>query len=565
MSPALLLLLRSGLAVCLCGTSGQCGLDLSADACGSLIAERIRAARRVSVYARLVLLEAGVRVAAAASAARIISVVSALAGARCGCLRLLLVLLLGGLLAAGRTLGIRSRLTRLLLGFLFAGHICGDLLGGGVLGDRLAAGALVGRPALTGLALLLLLFLVRNLTGNRNALADQLFDILEVRTLRAVAEGNRGALLTGTAGAADTVHIGFRNVRQVKVDNERQVVDVDAARGNVGRNQNRDLALLKVRERTLALILRLVAVDGLGLDARTVEVARDPVCAVLGAGEHQNLVYIALTDDIRQKFPLFLLFYKIKLLLDLVRRFCARRYRDMLRLMQHFLCQIGNLRRNGSREQQGLALFRQELDDALDIRKKAHIEHAVGLVEHEKLCLVQLYDLLAHQIPQTARRGNENIHTAFDRLDLRHLRYAAEDDRRTARHVARVLAHVFVNLQRKLARRREDERTDGALSALALCQALDDRHCERTGLARAGLGAAHQVAALEHRRYRLLLNRRRLGIACLLQCLEDVFLQLEFVKFHGKYSIPFAIFGMQSGKSRLPADWVLCYTYYNCL
>lgn len=131
--------------------------------------------------------------------------------------------------------------------------------------------------------------------------------------------------------------------------------------------------------------------------------------------------------------------------------------------MQHFLCQIGNLRRNGSREQQGLALFRQELDDALDIREKAHIEHAVGLVEHEKLCLVQLYDLLTHQIPQTARRGNENIHTAFDRLDLRHLRYAAEDDRRTARHVARVLAHVFVNLQRKLARRREDERTDGAL------------------------------------------------------------------------------------------------------
>ena len=157
------------------------------------------------------------------------------------------------------------------------------------------------------------------------------------------------------------------------------------------------------------------------------------------------------------------------------------------------------------------------------------------------------------------------MHTAFDRLDLRHLRYAAEDDRRTARHVARVLAHVFVNLQRKLARRREDERTDGALSALVLCQALDDRHCERTGLARAGLGAAHQVAALEHRRDRLLLNGRRLGIARLLQCFEDVFLQLEFVKFHGKYSIPFAIFGMQSDKSRLPVDWVLCYTYYNCL
>ena len=106
-SSALLLLLRSGLAVRFRGTSGQCGLDLPADARGSLIAERIRAARRVGIYARLVLLEAGVRVVPAASATRIISVVSALAGARRGCLRLLLSLLLGGLLAAGRTLDIR--------------------------------------------------------------------------------------------------------------------------------------------------------------------------------------------------------------------------------------------------------------------------------------------------------------------------------------------------------------------------------------------------------------------------------------------------------------------------
>ena len=82
-SPALLLLLRSGLAVRLCGTSGQCGLDLSADACGSLIAERIRAARRVSVYARLVLLKAGVRVVSAAVAARIASSLAACCSVCC--------------------------------------------------------------------------------------------------------------------------------------------------------------------------------------------------------------------------------------------------------------------------------------------------------------------------------------------------------------------------------------------------------------------------------------------------------------------------------------------------
>ena len=113
---------------------------------------------------------------------------------------------------------------------------------------------------------------------------------------------------------------------------------------------------------------------------------------------------------------------------------------------------------------------------------------------------------------------------------------AAEDDRRRHRHIARILADVLVDLERKLARRGENERTDAA--ARVLVQTLDDRHGERAGLARAGLCAAEQIAPLENRRARLLLNGSRLFIAGLRKRLEDILVQFQFFEFHKNISFP---------------------------
>jgi hypothetical protein len=42
---------------------------------------------------------------------------------------------------------------------------------------------------------------------------------------------------TGTTSSADTVDVIFRHIRQIIVDNMRQLVDVDTARGDVGGDQ----------------------------------------------------------------------------------------------------------------------------------------------------------------------------------------------------------------------------------------------------------------------------------------------------------------------------------------
>ena len=41
------------------------------------------------------------------------------------------------------------------------------------------------------------------------------------------------------AGAADAVHVVLGDVRQLEVDDVRQLLDVEAARGDVGRDEHR--------------------------------------------------------------------------------------------------------------------------------------------------------------------------------------------------------------------------------------------------------------------------------------------------------------------------------------
>jgi hypothetical protein len=62
-------------------------------------------------------------------------------------------------------------------------------------------------------------------------------------------------------------------------------VDIDAARGDIGRDKRPDLALAEGRQYAFALTLRFVAMYSVGSDASVAEIAHDLVGAVLGSRE----------------------------------------------------------------------------------------------------------------------------------------------------------------------------------------------------------------------------------------------------------------------------------------
>jgi hypothetical protein len=168
---------------------------------------------------------------------------------------------------------------------------------------------------------------------------------------------------------------------------------------------------------------------------------------------------------------------------------------------------------------------------------EAHVEHPVGLVEDEDLDVREVERALAVVVEQPPGRGDEDVDAAREPVDLRLHADAAEDDHARELRVLAVGANAFLDLRRELARRRQDEATDRQPAAAvahgrALHQPMQQRQDEAGGLAGAGLGAAHDVAAREHGGNRLRLDRSGGGVASLMDGTQQRLGKAEGIEGH---------------------------------
>ena len=108
---------------------------------------------------------------------------------------------------------------------------------------------------------------------DRDLLADEFLDRLERERARLVHEADRLAARPRARRPADAVHVVLGVLRQVPVDDVAHRLDVQAARGDVGGDQDRQPAFLEVVEDLEPALL----VDVAGERARLPGVARQPI------------------------------------------------------------------------------------------------------------------------------------------------------------------------------------------------------------------------------------------------------------------------------------------------
>ena len=191
-----------------------------------------------------------------------------------------------------------------------------------------------------------------------------------------------------TAGTADAVHVVLGRMRQVVVDDGRQLGNVQATGRHVGSHQHLDLAGLEAVQRLQALLLGLVAVDGLGQEAFLLQMAGQTARADLGVGEDDDLLDAALTDERPHRVTLEVFGrHVVDRLLDVLGQRVGPGHLDELRLVQEALGQLADLVREGGREHQVLPARIEQIDDALDVGQEAHVQHPVRLVQHQQLHL----------------------------------------------------------------------------------------------------------------------------------------------------------------------------------
>ncbi len=108
--------------------------------------------------------------------------------------------------------------------------------------------------------------------GGRNVLPDQPFDRGDRFVVERGDDRNRGAGAAGAAGTADAMHVIVGMMRHVEIEDVADGGNVEAAGGDIGGHQQRDLALAELIERGGAR--RLVHVAMQGADAEAVLLQR---------------------------------------------------------------------------------------------------------------------------------------------------------------------------------------------------------------------------------------------------------------------------------------------------
>jgi hypothetical protein len=295
------------------------------------------------------------------------------------------------------------------------------------------------------------------------------------------------------------------------------------------------LPFLEAGERLRALRLRAVAVDALARDAVLREELGEAVAAVLGAREDDHVLEVAAAQQLEEQVRLDLLAHRVERL-----RHAGGRQRDALlvqrdRVPEQLARELADRRRHRRAEEQRLPLARQARHHAADVGEEAHVEHAVGLVEHERLEPAQPGVRLLEVVEQAAGRGDEQVDAAAERLLLRPHADAAEHRGARELRELRQLLEVVEDLRGELARRREHHRAGAAAlagRARRRQQPVRDREQEGGGLAAAGHRAGEQVAAGERGGDGLRLDRRRGRKAHRLDPAQEVGVKAEGRKRH---------------------------------
>ncbi len=170
------------------------------------------------------------------------------------------------------------------------------------------------------------------------------------------------------------------------------------------------------------------------------------------------------------------------------------------------------------------------LQDTSDVRQESHVEHAIGLVQHQELETGQPRVRGLEVVQEASGGRDDHVHAAPERMFLRAHADAAEHGGGADRRVDGESVEILENLGRELARRRQHE---GPRRAPGLRQQLlQDGQKKCRGLAAAGGRAGQHVPPGQGRRDGIGLNGCGAGEPEFLQGPREAGMQPELCKRH---------------------------------
>ncbi len=143
--------------------------------------------------------------------------------------------------------------------------------------------------------------------------------------------------------------------------------------------------------------------------ARLLELARDSIGAIFGPAKNKYLVVIGAPQQLLKKILLLRHINRIQSMRHGLSGRAPLADLDGFGIAQSPFTELLELRRDGRRKQQSLPRARAAIDDLAHVGHEAHIKHAIRLVEHKYLDLIEPEHAALQLVEQPSGCGDGNI------------------------------------------------------------------------------------------------------------------------------------------------------------
>ncbi len=210
---------------------------------------------------------------------------------------------------------------------------------------------------------------------------------------------------------------------------------------------------------------------------------------------------------------------------------------DPPRLAEVATDETGDPRRHRGREQHGLPVVGRALQDRVDVLGETHVEHLVGLVQHDHAQRRQVERATGQVVERPSRGGHDDVHPGLQAAELTSHWLPTVDGDDPDSEAMPVAVHRLAHLRREFTGGHEHEcaRRDSPL--LDVRNAVQHRQRERRRLTGARGRLADDVGAVEQRRNRGPLDGRRLLVAEIRQRRQQLRPQPELSEGGGRTGV----------------------------
>ncbi len=302
---------------------------------------------------------------------------------------------------------------------------------------------------------------------------------------------------------------------------------MDAARGDVGGDEDLDGTVLHATQRALALGLGAVTVQGYGRDAALTELAREAVGAVLGAGEDDRS--LVLLNDVGGDLGTTVSRYSPEVVVDVARRFVAHDVvnRGVVGELAH---QRRHVRSHRGGKQHDVALARGGRDDTSHRGQEPHVGHTVGFVNDDGGDVAEVESALFEHVFEAPGTGDHDVDAEVERLARDVIGGTAVDADDAATLVVGQLGNLFLDLSGQFTRRNQHQ--SGGFARTGLGEIGEQGEGEGEGLARTGDRLTYDVATRQGVGNRRLLDGERFGDTARAQTFDKACGDAEVGKGH---------------------------------